>query len=464
MEGLAQPEKRKEIINRVVPLGAIEAHPRNYQRHPESQIAELMASLRRFGQVRSLVVQEQDGGYLMVAGHGVMEAARRLEWEELRADVLPATWTAEQVMAYLVADNELAKQAEPDEVQLATLLKELEAAEFGLEGLGWDKDELERLIVELETDEEPPADPGPQLDRAEELRERWGVCTGQVWEMGEHRLVCGDCTDRAVVDKVMKRERAALTLTSPPYWVGKEFETQKSIEEINDFIVRSAVSMAYLTREDESRIVINTSTGFTTSFDKRKKRQTLLLIDKWTNAFWDLGWNLRHIRHWLKEGQLASISARADMIDQHCEWFGTFECDEGLDMNFADRIEQDEVTALLTYYNARGRGRGRGALGNYRSGKHWALRSYWDDIPGVARQSDHVASFPLLVVERHLLIYTLKGEIVSDPFVGSGTTIIACERWGRRCRAIEIDPGYCAVTLQRWADLTGKTPILITGK
>ena len=76
MEGLAQPDKRKEIVNRVVPLGAIEAHSRNYQQHPESQIAELMASLRRFGQVRSLVVQEQDGSYLMVAGHGVMEAAR----------------------------------------------------------------------------------------------------------------------------------------------------------------------------------------------------------------------------------------------------------------------------------------------------------------------------------------------------------------------------------------------------
>ena len=77
MEGLARPNKGKEIVNRVVPLEAIKAHPRNYQQHPESQIAELMASLRRFGQVRSLVVQEQDGSYLMVAGHGVMEAARR---------------------------------------------------------------------------------------------------------------------------------------------------------------------------------------------------------------------------------------------------------------------------------------------------------------------------------------------------------------------------------------------------
>jgi len=171
-EGLAQPDKRKEIVNRVISLGAIVAHPRNYQQHPESQIAELMASLRRFRQVRNLVVQEQDGGYLMVAGHGVMEAARRLEWEELRADVLPATWTAEQVMAYLVADNELAKQAEPDEVQLATLLKELEDSEFGLEGLGWHEDELEALIEELGMDEEPPEDPGAQLDMVEELREK----------------------------------------------------------------------------------------------------------------------------------------------------------------------------------------------------------------------------------------------------------------------------------------------------
>jgi DNA modification methylase len=286
------------------------------------------------------------------------------------------------------------------------------------------------------------------------------VQPGDLWICGAHRVVCGDCTEAAVVAKVMQGEKAALSFTSPPYWVGKEYEKQKSVEEIERFIGQCAKMLAFFTREDESRIVINTSTGFTTSFDKRKKRQTLLLIDKWTNSFWDLGWNLRHVRHWLKEGQLASISAKADMIDQHCEWFLAYEDDVGQEMVFEDRIDQDEVDALLTYYNARGRGRGQELLGEYRNAKHWALRSYWDDIRGTANQDGHVAVMPLEVAERHLVIYTQREEIVLDPFLGSGTTMVAAQRLGRVCRGIEIEPSYVAVTLERMKGL-GLDPVLV---
>jgi DNA modification methylase len=297
-------------------------------------------------------------------------------------------------------------------------------------------------------------DAEPQFDRAEELREIWGVQLGDLWQLGEHRLVCGDCTDAAVVGRLMQKGIATLTFTSPPYWVGKEYETQKSVNEIETLILSASKIIAQFTREDESRIVINTSTGFTTSFDKRKKRQTLLLIDKWTDALWELGWNLRHIRHWLKQGQLASISAKADMIDQHCEWLGTYEYDAGQDLTFDDRIDQEEVKALLTFYNARGQGRGRGreSLGNYRNAKHWALRSYWDDIPGEANQNNHCASFPLELVERHIVIYTQRNEIIFEPFLGSGTTLVACERLNRIGRGVELSPAYCAVAIQRFAD------------
>jgi DNA modification methylase len=277
-----------------------------------------------------------------------------------------------------------------------------------------------------------------------------------------HLLICGDCTDIEVVGKI-KNGEANLCFTSPPYWVGKEYETQTNVEMINEFIKKVCASIDFVMQKDESRIVINTGTGFTTSFDKRNKRQTLLLIDKWTNALFDLRWNLRHVRHWLKHGQLASISAKADMIDQHCEWLGTFEHDDGTEMQFDDKLRDDEINSLLTFYNVGGLGRGRGqeSLGGYRNAKHWALKSYWDDIPGAANASGHCAAFPLELVERHLVIYTKQGEIVFEPFCGSGTTIIACERFGRRCRAIDIEPAYVAVALQRWVDVTGEQPELI---
>lgn len=104
-----------EIQNRIILVVACRPHPRNYNRHDPAQIADLRASLRIFGQVRSIVVQDDGlGGFLLVAGHGVHVAARLEEFTELRADVIPADWDDEKVLAYLAADNELAKAANAD--------------------------------------------------------------------------------------------------------------------------------------------------------------------------------------------------------------------------------------------------------------------------------------------------------------------------------------------------------------
>jgi len=302
---------------------------------------------------------------------------------------------------------------------------------------------------------DPPDDAEPQIDRAEELREIWGVETGQLWRLGEHRLICGDCTDKAVVERVMGGEMATICFTSPPYWVGKSYETQDSIEAIDEFIHNVVQMLNYAVKKDKSRIIINTSTGFTTSFNKRKKRQVLLLIDKWTNELYALGWNLRHVRHWLKEGQLSSTAPKTDLIDQHCEFLGTYENDNGEDIVFDDWIDEN-IGLLGTFYNTSGTTRGQ-----ERTGKKWALRAYWDDIKGNANDNNHCAAFPLELVERHLALYTKPDEIVYEPFSGSGTTIIGCERFGRQCRAIELDPGYCAVAIQRWVDVTGGEPELV---
>ena len=334
------------------------------------------------------------------------------------------------------------------------------ANNFELEDLldwGFDKGELD---LDLWADD-APEDVEPQIDKAEELRVKWGVESGQLWKLGEHRLVCGDCTDKSALDRLMGENLANFCFTSPPYWVGKNYETQDSVEAINNFIVSVAKSINRCVQKDESRIVINSGTGFTTSFDKRNKRQTLLLIDKWTNAFYELKWNLRHVRHWLKHGQLMSIGAKSDMIDQHCEWFCTYENDDGKEMIFEDRIRLDEVDTLLAFYNINGRGRGRESLGNRMNGKHWAMKAYWDDIHGNANSDNHCAAFPLELVERHLVIYSKRDEFVFEPFLGSGTTLIACERLGRKCRAIEISPAYCAVAIQRWVDVTNGTPELV---
>lgn len=138
------------IQHATLPLDALTPHPRNYRRHPEQQLARLGASLARFGQVRSIVVQEgAPGRYLIVAGHGLVEAARQQSYTTLRADVIPATWTDAQVEGYLVADNQHAAGADDDVAALVALLQAQDAADYDLESLGTSRDELDALLESL---------------------------------------------------------------------------------------------------------------------------------------------------------------------------------------------------------------------------------------------------------------------------------------------------------------------------
>lgn len=356
--------------------------------------------------------------------------ARRLAYMDNRVGELDLNWDAEQL-----ADDM--------------------AAGLELDGVGFLEGELRQLLDQAGIGDEAGKDPGDQSEKGDGLTVKWGAEAGQVWKMGNHRLICGDATDMVNMDRLMGSDKAALTFTSPPYWVGKGYETQTSEEQISEFIEQICGVIDAVTRRDESRIVINTGTGFTTAFDKKAKRHVLLLIDQWTNDLRSRGWNLRHVRHWLKEGQLMSTSPRVDVIDQHCEYLGTYEHAEGQTMKFEDAVREDDVQSLLTFYHKQGKQRGQEWTGTT-----WALRAYWDDIKGNARSNGHEAAFPLELPIRHLMLYTKRGEIVFEPFCGSGTTLIACEVMGRICYGSELLPKYVAATLERWLLLTGKNPIL----
>lgn len=121
--------KRGVIENRAVDLALCDAHERNYNRHSDAQIADLRESLRHFGQVRSIVAQQNGKRFLLVAGHGLAQAARLEGFTELRADIIPASWSKTRVLAYLAADNEIARQGSADEAQLAAIVREVMDAE-----------------------------------------------------------------------------------------------------------------------------------------------------------------------------------------------------------------------------------------------------------------------------------------------------------------------------------------------
>lgn len=173
-----------------IDIAAYAPHPRNYNEHPDPQVGEIAESLRVFGQVKPVVVWRD----WYIAGHGVVLGAQRLGWTQLKAERLPADWPEYKALAYLAADNELARGASPNLVALAALAKEVQAEDAGMGRLAAGGEEGLRRLAALMT-EPAGEDAGPQIDRADELREKWGVKTGDLWGMGKYTR-CPKCGKR----------------------------------------------------------------------------------------------------------------------------------------------------------------------------------------------------------------------------------------------------------------------------
>jgi len=270
---------------------------------------------------------------------------------------------------------------------LAGLVEEIDLSQF------WFPDELSGLLAGT-AGYEPPEDPGAEIDRAEKLREKWQVESGQLWELGQHRLIVGDCTDRAVVERLMQGEKADAVVTDPPYGT-------------------------------------NTDTGWLTALNVKRgkpanKSDNRLMGD---DGSLDLSFLFEYDK-WLVWGFPYIYSNKANGWLVWDKWPGV---DGG---GLGNPVEM--------------------ALTNFWSGFRLA-RVMWAGYYRAEgeKREPHPTQKPLTVIEP--FVQMVEG-IVYDPFAGSGTTLIACERLGRKCRAVEISPAYCAVTLERWHALTGQPP------
>ena len=269
----------------------------------------------------------------------------------------------------------------------------------------WEKDDLLEWGFELEElgmlpDDETPDDPGPQIDRAEELREKWGVVAGQLWQLGEHRLICGDCTDAAVVARVMGGERAQLAPVDPPYNVNKSYDgatvdDTKTSESYETFS-RGWFGLC----QSVSNIQIVTP--------------GCINLTAWARLF-----DAYHIAPWTKSNSLTNGKV--------ARWW----CWEPI-FFFGDKWKRSRSNDIFDY-----------PIGQQKD------------------TANHPCPKPLPMWEDLITNYSEPGDVIYEAFSGSGTTLIACERLGRRACAIEISPAYCAVAIQRWVDMTGGTPELV---
>jgi len=387
--------------------------PWNPRRMPEDQAATLRRSLAEFGTVEPIVVNKTTGH--VVGGHMRLDALKELG--EVETDVLVMELPEEREKALNIALNRISGQW--DEERLGEPLKELQTSgDVGL--TGFSQEELADLLSQ--TVNEGLTDPD-EIPEAVETRCK----TGDIWQLGEHRLLCGDSTKAEDAERLMNGQSADICVTSPPYWVGKEYEKEKSEEEILLFInvVSELIARNVLSG---GRIVINTAT--TPWSHISGKLDYHLTLDWWQNAFRKRGWLTRNIRIWLKHGGLFGLNPHSDLIDIHWEF-------------------------LCAFWNPSGDYRGQNKVG-----ESWALLGYWDDVP-VTKQSEHSAPFNVEIPTRYLRLYSESSQICYEPFAGSGTTIIACEQLGRRCFAMEIDEHYCDVAIARWEKFTGKTAVLL---
>lgn len=430
------------IVNQVVRLADLAPHPRNYNRHSKEQLERLRLSLRRFGQVRSVVVQAlKDGGFVVVAGHGLIEAARGEGYAELKADVIPADWPEVRVLAYMAADNELARMGDPDQEQLAALVAKVQAeGDAELAGLAAGTERLmNKLLAELNAGN-AGTDPGDQTDRAEELLAKWQTAPGQLWLIPSqtvpgrsHRLLCGDSTQAADVRRVMHSERATLFATDPPYLVDYD------------------------------------GTNHPTKWHGPDKNKD------WSDSYKDPEWDASAQGAALYEGFIAQAlaeaitpdaawycwhaSRRQAMVEAVWEQFGAFVHQQIVwvkDRGVLTRSWYLWQHEPCFFGWVKGK-KPRRLADSYPS-------SVWE-FPTIApgTQTDHPTSKPVDVFRIPMEQHTLPGEICYEPFAGSGSQQVAGEQLGRLVYGLEKEPRFVAAILERLSGM-GLAPQLAEGE
>ena len=388
------------------------------------------ASLRETGAGRSILL-DRDGR--IIAGNKTFEAASDIglpvrvvetDGRELVAvkrtdlDLSDDTGTARKLAYYDNRASEIGLEWSPEQL-LADIGAGLDLSAM------FRQDELDELLADLTPTTE--GDTAPQVDRAEELRQKWQTAAGQLWQLGEHRLIVGDCTDAATVARVMGGDSAELVWTDPPYGV--------AVGDKNKFLNSIAPS---------NRIEEN--------LENDTLDETALMA--MLSAAFDNA--IAHCR----AGAAWYVAAPAGPLHV---LFGQALKERGIWRQTIQWVKNNATfSAMGVCYHWQAEPIFFGWLPNGAHRWHGGRKqtTVWEIDRPVA-SPEHPTMKPVELVARAVENSSLSGEVVYEPFSGSGTTIIACENLGRRCRAVEISAAYCAVALQRWADHTQRTPVLL---
>ncbi len=366
-------------------------YARNSRTHSDEQIAQIAASIKEFGWTNPILIDGDNG---IIAGHGRLSAARKLGHEEVPVIELKDL-TETQRKAYIIADNRLALNAGWDNEMLTIELNDLLADGFALDILGFDSKELAALlepeVVEGLTDE----------DAAPPLPDEPKTKLGDIYQLGNHRLMCGDSTSVDAVQTLLEGQRADMVFTDPPY------------------------NVAFNGRSGKFDVIKN---------DDLPDDQFAQFIQDWLQTFEAFRPNSYYICcNWAFYGILQSALKPKACIVWAKNVFG-------LGRGYRHQHEFIVFDGLIDP----------------------DIKNE-SDLWNIAKDSKYVhpTQKPVAISERAIKNSTKSKNIVLDYFGGSGSTLIAGEKQNRQARVMELDPKYCDVIVKRWEDFTGKKAMLV---
>jgi hypothetical protein len=390
-----------------VPVEKLIPYVNNSRTHSEEQVAQIAASIREFGFNNPVLIDKDD---TIIAGHGRIQAARKLGLAEVPCVRLEHL-TETQRKAYIIADNRLALNAGWNEELLTIELNDLLADGFALDILGFDSDELKSLLDPI-----TPTEGLTDEDEVPEVPEEPKTKPGDIYQLGRHRLMCGDSTSIDAVEKLMDGQKADMVFTDPPYGISVVGGAKARNGSIGGAKARNgSIGGAGKVKAGEYRAVIGD----------------------------DEEYNPSHIFACFPDAKYILWGANYynDKLPIGGRWF-VWDKNRGEGTTFSD--------CELAWSNIKG----------------IVVKKYkvtWDGMnrEGESGKRVHPTQKPILLSEKILKDFYHE-KVIVDLFGGSGSTLIAAEKTGRNCYMMELDPKYCDVIVKRWEDFTGKKAELIT--
>jgi site-specific DNA-methyltransferase (adenine-specific) len=388
-------------------ISKLKEYSRNTRTHSAEQIAQVAASIKEFGFTNPVLIDENNE---IIAGHGRTAAARSLGMDTVPVIRLKGL-TETQIRALRIADNKLALNAGWDYDLLSQELTEIKLDDFNLDIIGFSLEELDEILnadIGTEETERDPEEDIPPEPPAEPITK-----PGDIWQLGEHYLICGDSTNPDTVKALMQGEQANLWLTDPPYNVDYEGQSGMKIQNdsMQDLAFRDFLRKAYKASVDVLApggafyIWHADSEGF-----------------NFRGAARDVGLQVRQCLIWNKS---SLVLGRQDYQWKHEPCLYGWK--DGAAHNWYN--DRSQTTVL--------------------------------DFDKPKSNNLHPTMKPVALFEYLIENSTAPGDIVLDTFGGSGTTLIACENLGRRCYMCELDPIYASVIIQRYEEHTGDKAVLL---